>query len=310
MAFSSYPQSTDAVIGGNDLVYDNTWDNVNQDIQEAFAVEHDPSTGEHTAFDYSDGGLLVTETGTFTGDGNDDRTITLTNTNLKILFLRIWNSTQTVTVVRTTAWDTDEARPLLYTTSIANTIQALGTGSFEVGSSDYVNKNGDTIYYTAYGISTASPTGNGNSFTPSWVQHNDRIILDANSDGCPTRASKEIKSRFLHEHPETGIHDSDDLYDSGSAWIAVGSYTGTGVSGLEITVTPSFAIKALWIWRFAASYPCFKTASMPSDQTKIMLNQGLYTTYITSLGTGSFIVGSNTDVNQGSQTYYYVAFGT
>lgn len=102
----------------------------------------------------ADADLSVMESYTYTGDGTDNRTISLQNANLEVHFLRIFSDDKAYTFFTDTNLIDGGFVPLTMSTegyAFSNYIQALGTGDFQVGSADQVNKNAETFYYIAYG---------------------------------------------------------------------------------------------------------------------------------------------------------------
>jgi hypothetical protein len=104
------------------------------------------------------------ETGSYTGDGTTDKTVTLTDTELDIKFLRIWHSSSDggtitsnwtsdnfVTVVGT-GWDIRETAGAMVTND--DQIISVGTGNFHVddaSGNNHPNADGTTYYYMAIG---------------------------------------------------------------------------------------------------------------------------------------------------------------
>lgn len=117
-----------------------------------FEMEHEPSDGSHQAALTAEN--WVVEEGTYTGNGVDDRNISLSDAGLDIKFIRIWSEGVAYTFFRSEDMAGDAT---LDTSGIvgfaANHIQSVGTGTFQVGDSANVNDNGVDFYYVAYGVS-------------------------------------------------------------------------------------------------------------------------------------------------------------
>jgi hypothetical protein len=98
------------------------------------------------------------------------------------------------------------------------------------------------------------------------------------------------------------------LFAVTSSWMATGSYTGNGTS--QSISNLGFQPDVVWIKADSASYPgAISTSTMGSDQTKNANGTGtLHTGSVTSLDTDGFSVGSGTDVNADTVTYYWTAF--
>jgi len=116
-----------------------------------FTNQHD-KTGTHKS-DLTDG-LCVMETDSYTGNATDNTDITLTNTDLDIKFLRVWSEESAFFWYMTEDLDSEEVNLSLSSQGYlaAGRIKSIGTGTFRIGDSDDVNKNGSTYYYTAYGV--------------------------------------------------------------------------------------------------------------------------------------------------------------
>jgi len=102
-------------------------------------------------------------TGSFAGDGTDDRSIT----GLGFTPDMVWAQNENMMAAWTTS-DAEAGYSHFFSTTIyqQNIIQQLISDGFEVGSSNYANQSGETIYWAAWkkisGLSTGGMyTGNG-----------------------------------------------------------------------------------------------------------------------------------------------------
>jgi len=143
----NYRESTHGVNSGG---YQDVSNRPSRTIWNNFCLQHNKD-GTHKD-DMVDADVLQMETGTYTGDGNDDRTITLTNTGLAVHFVRIFSEAYTHTWFATS----DMAGYAIKTEGYAgiNRIQSMGTGEFEIGSDPEVNNSGTKFYYIVYGAQT------------------------------------------------------------------------------------------------------------------------------------------------------------
>jgi hypothetical protein len=93
-----------------------------------------------------------------------------------------------------------------------------------------------------------------------------------------------------------------------AAWMATGSYTGNG-SSQSITGL-GFQPEVVWIKADDNNYSgAMSTSTMGSNKTKTLEGTGtLHSGSITSLDSDGFSVGSGTDVNADTVTYYWTAF--
>lgn len=99
---------------------------------------------------------LVNEivTGTFTGDGNDDRWLTIgfLDTSTEPEKIEIWSDAAVSRVTRIRGIPGDDSG--LYDSAAvfeANNIQAIADNKFQVGTDASVNQNSTTMYYIAWG---------------------------------------------------------------------------------------------------------------------------------------------------------------
>lgn len=97
---------------------------------------------------------LKIESGSYTGNGSNPRTISLINQDLLPVFVLIGDTTGTKTIAMTfegfcpisLIW-IDGAAP----TSNSTSITSLDNGSFTVNNGTYTNANSSTYYYVVYG---------------------------------------------------------------------------------------------------------------------------------------------------------------
>lgn len=97
---------------------------------------------------------LKIESGSYTGDGSNPRTISLINQDLLPVFVLVGDTTGTKTIAMTfegfcptsLIW-IDGAAP----TSNSTSITSLDNGSFTVNNGTYTNATSSTYYYVVYG---------------------------------------------------------------------------------------------------------------------------------------------------------------
>lgn len=142
---------TERITGENDPDgHPDSFNRVCKQIWKIFAVEHDKD-GDHKS-DFITHYLQVEE-GTYTGNATDDRTISLTDSNLKPILVIVLSDTATPIYFRveTSVMSGDNTKAFLNTAFAANLIQDIGTGSFEVGDHANINTNDETYYYLVLG---------------------------------------------------------------------------------------------------------------------------------------------------------------
>lgn len=274
-------------------------------------------------------------TGTYSGDGNDDRDITGVGFTPEVVI--VVSSSTDQAVWRTTDMPANTSSPF-NGTSTTTGIKSFASGSFRVGTAATVNGSGTTYYYLALAgngagdFAVGTYTGDGND---------DRNITDADMTGTPDfvlvqRLDLEWISRF-ELMPDTHSCDGDAggqtnfiqdnisggfqvgtqgyVNANGTTFyylmlkagdnLKVGSYTGNGttqnITGLGIT--PDFVI-AKGNYYFAKEASTAASDSSNSFRPAIAETAGL----ITGLISGGFSVGSYGWLNVNAQTEYYLAF--
>lgn len=93
-----------------------------------------------------------------------------------------------------------------------------------------------------------------------------------------------------------------------------GSYTGDGTASQTITTAVSFPVHLVWLKNTTdGDFPMIATAAMVLDEvtqaTRLGGAEAWVTDCITSLGTGTFQVGTNARCNRAGTTHYYLALG-
>jgi hypothetical protein len=301
MAISTYPTATEPVIGANDPMFGNTWDQVNIDVENALETEH-TNAGEHGDIDVASGGRCICEIGTYTGTGSDGENISLTESNLTIFFLKIFTfSVSNIEVIRTIDMTGDNTKLLSNAVFAANLIQSIGTGTFQVGDGSDVNTLDQKYYYIAYGTMNAFPADSSN-FAPTWIEHNEAIDTTLQQ-----RVPAAILSRYRYGHNDDGTHKGQ------LTKIATGTYTGNGsADGPEVTPTPSLTIKKLIVFNGSAYGPTVKLDTMSGDYSKGYASgySNWQDNTIRFDTTTSFkIVTGSAYMNENTTTHYYVALG-
>ncbi len=122
----------------------------NIDLWENFTAQHDKD-GVHKA-DLDDN-LWKVEEGTYTGNGADNRNISL-SASIDIKFIRVWSEVVAYTFTVSEDMSADDTRSEDLTVSFtADQIQSVSTtGQFQVGTHNAVNQNSATYFYVCYGV--------------------------------------------------------------------------------------------------------------------------------------------------------------
>ena len=217
-----------------------------------------------------------------------------------------------------------------------NLITSFGATSFVVGNDTLVNGNGKTYYWTAMkagvDVAVGSYAGNGVdnrnitgvAFQPSWVM----TMGDGEEDYFrPALLSGDASYRMAGTNPATNriqailsngfqVGSDQNVNQTGITyyWIAfastskvvTGVYTGDGTDNRNITglgMNPGF----VWVKRFNAKIGPWRTDQVPGDRSLYWDNTSPTSDRIQSLFSGGFQVGADQEVNNNTQTYYYLA---
>jgi hypothetical protein len=154
--------------------------------------------------------------------------------------------------------------------------------------------------------------------TPVWINYKERCHGDSDPNGNEdtfNRANKTLWQNFsahgtghTGEHDKDGDHCSDLLSDLGAASQESGTYTGTGANQTISLTDTGLVVKFVRVWSADSAYTWFASADMLYSYS--MSSQGITAEErITTLGTGSFAVGTSDDVNKSGVTFYYNVWG-
>jgi hypothetical protein len=184
---------------------------------------------------------MKVETGSYTGDLNDGRTIALTDSSLTPDFVMVnrRNSGAPGCVAKTSGMAGDTAKPLGSSTGLtANYIQALGVGSFEIGSSTAVNGDAEVYDYIAIEVGSAGDCEVG-AYTGNGVDDRDIPLTDSGltPDGMIIMGNQTAQAYYRFVDGHTG--DSSSHYGDGGGGanfiqsLGAGTFqvgTGSGVN--------------------------------------------------------------------------------
>jgi len=297
----TYISSSQQIIGANHPYYADTKNVAGQYINTQFLVEH-ASDGDH---EEQRAYMLFYEIGSYVGDATNPHEITLSNSNLSVLYLEILaDLTEEATLGtedmgKVQGWETLGGVP-------SETIDFSSTGSFTIESTDdLVNKNATTYYYFALGVDTTSTyTGDaGAGSDPDWVEDGDLLYGDGTKTSIANQVEGHIETAFLHEHLNSGVHNISTFTPK----IEIGTYEGDGNDDRNITLTVT-DLDIQYIIAGAGDFVS-KTESLAGDNSKVNDTAAFQANYIQSVGTGTFQVGDDNDVNQNGITYYFMAIG-
>jgi hypothetical protein len=273
-------------------------------------------------------------TGSYTGDGTDNRDIGGVGFQPDIVIVRAASDSYQP-ALRTANMPSDRAKVLASGSSLqANVIQSLDADGFEVGSADQVNKSGTTYHWVAMkagaNVRIGSYTGDGSdnrnitglAFSPVWVMtlgDGQKDFYRPSSLGGDNAFSMEATGTdsnriqsMLSNGFQVGSHA--EVNESGRTYyyvafaptskVSAGSYNGNAVSSRNITspgFNPSFVWvkrsgeKAVWRTGIGGDLSLYWTADAPaSNRIKAMLVNG-------------FQVGNHAEVNAPAATFRYLA---
>ncbi|MDD5749960.1 MAG: hypothetical protein PHO91_04285 [Patescibacteria group bacterium] len=232
------------------------------------------------------------------------------------------------------------------TANLAGAITALLHNGFNIGISDRVNSSGETYYWTAYGNAWKAETNSGASdfFIGSYfgTGQNNRIIdrlpftpdllvvKRSGATGGVFRTSghsgdssslftagadaaghiKAISSSSFQIGTTANVNTSGSYYwyfgfKAGSN-LVVGSYDGNG-TGQDVT-TGSFEPDYIWVKRQGASQAVQRNFSMAANSALPFIAAGNVNNAITAIGSNYFTVATANETNNGSSSYWYVAW--
>ena len=279
------------------------------------------------------------DTGTYTGDGIDNRGITGVGFQPDVVFVK-QDSSQRIQV-RTSTMTGDASKSMAATTSLSsNRIQSLDSDGFTVGTNGDVNGNGANYRWIAFQAGAGrlhvdSYTGNGSdnrSITGVGFQPDYLIVIPAGSYQTYQRFSSMSGDTSVHfgssatttnriqalEADGFQVGSSTDVNASGEvyhyvAWksiagqVGVGTYTGDGTDDRSIA---GLGFKPGWMVIKATSgdYAVHRPDTLTGDATQHFNNTGNFSDGIQALEPDGFQVGTHSTVNTNGTTYHWAAF--
>jgi hypothetical protein len=274
-------------------------------------------------------------TGSYTGNGADNRDIGGVGFQPDIVIVRYDNNT--AAVIRTANMPADAAKVMASNNALAaDLIQSFGPDGFQVGASNTVNQNGRLYHwiaikagpnaqigtYTGNGADNRSITGTG--FAPDWaitIGDGEQDIFRPGpiaGDASFTMTGTNSVTNRIQALQADGfqVGSNADVNQNGRAyyWITfeetslvrVGTYTGNGSDNRDITgvgVTPQL----IWTKRSASSQGVWRSDTVAGDRTLFWGGTGAATNRIQAIVNDGFRVGTNAQVNANGGTYYYLA---
>jgi hypothetical protein len=122
------------------------------------------------------------------------------------------------------------------------------------------------------------------------------------------KSNKQIWANYLNEHDKDGDHKADLL----SYYMAHEEfyYSGNSTDDTNVYLSDTdLDIDMIWLWSADYGYMFFRSESMAGDNTQSTDNVAFVANYIQSVGTGTFQLGDDNNVNDTGTTYYGIAWG-
>ena len=281
------------------------------------------------------------KTGSYTGDGIDDKSITGLGFRPQFVIVKGGNN-RAVFKIDLMARDTTSS--LNATADGTNMIQELLSDGFQVGTDARVNTNGTVYYwmafagssgqnyfrtfiYTGDGADDRNLTGISLGFTPSiaWVKTSAQSMVCRTSvmgadnsfnfisAADTTNAIQSLISGGIQIGTDATVNTSAGAYKGVafkilSGYIAVGTYTGNGVDDRAITgvgFQPGFVVVKAAVANGTAS---LKPSALAGDSTLYAGATSAAANIIQSLDVDGFTVGTDVTVNTNGTTYWWIAF--
>ncbi len=283
---------------------------------------------------------MVVRSGSYTGDGTDDRAITGLGFQPDVVILK--GDTGQVGICRISTMVGDVSKSLGGgEVLLANRIQSFNPDGFTIGSDPDVNGSGTSYYWIAFkteasSLVVGSYTGDGTDdrsitgvgFQPEYV-----IVMGENARVAWQRSAQmlgDMSIPFRQTGPSANriqaleadgfqVGFADHVNASGvtyhyAAWPAVagrvnvGSYTGNGTDNRNITGA-GFQPEYVIVKAEAAISGAHRPAALGNGDNTLNFNGSVnFTDGIQALQTDGFQVGTRSEVNQSGTTYYWTAF--
>ncbi|MEZ5384331.1 MAG: SdrD B-like domain-containing protein [Prosthecobacter sp.] len=275
-------------------------------------------------------------TGTYTGNGVDNRSITGVGFQPDVVIIK--GASSVSPVIRTSTMSGDASKLVTANSLVTNRIQSLLSDGFQVGNNSVVNSNGMRYDWIAFraasgALSVGSYTGNGAAsrtitgpgFKPATV-----FVLPANSSAAVMKMDVMEDSESLlftggsaATNLVTGLTSTGFQVGSGSnsgstvyhyvAWkpldgiTATGVYEGSGTDNRNINdvgFQPSF----LLLNSYSTGAAVMRPDSLTGDLSLFGTSTSSTSNNIQALLTDGFQVGSDSRVNGSGVSNYWAAF--
>jgi hypothetical protein len=277
--------------------------------------------------------------GSYTGNGNDNRGITGVGFQPDVVIVKS-DDNSGAAEVRTSTMSGDNTKPMTGATALtANLIQSLDANGFTLGDDNAVNRNNRAYHWVAVKsysghMSLGTYTGNGTSksitglgFSPEYVMvlpaattaavqrmsamtrtfqfgadtGSTTGITSLDSNGFSVGSSASVNSNLATYHYVAWNEDVDEMKTT--------SYSGTGASHsiTGVGFQPAFVIVHAND-TVTARAGAMRSSALSSTASQLFTNTANESTGITALQSDGFQVGTSATVNNNGTTYDYAAF--
>lgn len=282
------------------------------------------------------------KTGSYTGNGADDRSITGLGFRPQFVIVK---GSNVAAAFRIDKMAINSSGFLNATADVADAIQEFLSDGFQVGTHSSVNTNAVTYYWMAFagfagqsyfraftyvgsGVDNRNLTGLGLNFTPNVVA----VKQTGAVAGVCRTSSMGADNSFQFSNSADATNQIQSLISNGvqlgsstsangnttSYWgfafkalsgiIAVGTYTGNGVDDRAITgvgFQPGFIIAKS---AAATGSAVLKPSSLAGDSSLFAGTASASSNVIQSLDADGFTIGTDNGINQNGTAYWWIAF--
>jgi hypothetical protein len=278
-------------------------------------------------------------TGTYTGNGADDRWINGVGFEPDLVVVK--GDSTVYAVFSTSAMDAgDTAYFNGPAANFQDAIQAFGADGFQVGTNANVNANGVEYYYAAFrdngagDFEVGSYTGDGNDDrsinigmqpTILWIKRDGATrgvwrvednsgddTLQFNNGANVTNCIQAFEANGFQIGTDSAVNTNGDTYQycawlDASGYIETGTYTGDGNDDRDINV--GFEPDMVMVKGDTTQYAITRIDSMPAGDSGEVDNNALIADAIQDFEAGgNFEIGTHASVNTNGTDYYWAAW--
>ena len=280
-------------------------------------------------------GQLRMASGTYTGNGNDNRSISGIGFQPDVVILK--GDTGETAMLSTSTMAGDTSKRLVGGNSFdSDRVQALEADGFQLGKHNSVNGSDRTYYWTAFKaapgvLKVGTYTGNSGTQSITGVGFSPEYLMIASAGGeraVQWFAGATNTYRFENDGGVSNgvtasgsdgftLGSANDANNGGRTYhyvafnqsagnVKVGTYGGNG--GTQSVSGVGFEPEYTMVRSTGTATGQHRSQSVPGSQSMYFTNNANITTAITDLRPDGFDVGNHSSVNTGSTTYQYVAF--